>query len=81
MWKDAYDLDVALETVATMIGITVCKYDRETDPEKKQNLSEQLDMMYYERENLYKAGEPQRSVMDKAFRLYAPIIREYYATI
>ena len=79
--EDAYDLDIALDLVNTMWVFKCREYRQEIDPDKKQKLLQEADMMQFERNALYKGGEMQRSVMDKAFRLYSPIIKAHYAKV
>ena len=79
--EDAYDLDIALDLVFTMWALKLRERDKVLDADKKQKLQEELDMMQFERNALYKNGEMQRSVMDKAFRLYSPIIKAHYASV
>jgi hypothetical protein len=81
MFENAYNLDVALDVVASLRVLKCNERDRELDPAKKQKLQNEVDMMQFERSALYKNGELQRSVMDKAFRLYAPILKAHYATV
>jgi len=79
MFENAYNLDVALDVVSTLRALKCSQYHEETDPIKKQRLLQEIDMMQFERSALYKNGKLQQSVMDKAFRLYAPIIKKHYA--
>ena len=81
MFENAYDLDVALDVVSTLWAMKCKECQKETEPEKKQQLLQEIDMMRFERSALYRNGELQRSVMDKAFRLYAPIIKAHYAAV
>jgi hypothetical protein len=80
MYGNAYDLDVALDIVTTLKGIKSNELDKEADPDKRQRLQSDIEMMHYEREALYRGGPMQLSVMDKAFNLYAPILKVRYAT-
>jgi hypothetical protein len=79
--ENAYDLDIALDVVSTLRVLKCSERDKETDPDKKRKLQEEIDMMYFERNALYKTGEMQRSIMDKAFKLYAPIVKAHYAAV
>ena len=81
MFENAYNLDVALDVVSSLWVIKCNERDKELDPDKKQKLQNEVDMMQFERYALYKNGELQRSVMDKAFRLYAPILKAHYAAV
>ena len=81
MFENAYDLDVALDVVSSLRAMKCKEYTNETDPDIKQKLLQEIDMMQFERNALYKNGELQRSVMDKAFRLYAPLIKARYASV
>ena len=81
MFENAYNLDVALDVVSSLRVLKCREYEKETDPDKKQKLLQDIDMMQFERKALYKNGELQRSVMDKAFRLYAPILKAHYAAV
>jgi len=79
--EDAYDLDIALDLVNMMWALKLRERDKLMDADEKQKLQEELDMMQFERSALYKGGEMQRSIMDKAFRLYSPIIKAHYAKV
>ena len=79
--EDAYDLEIAIDLVTTLWALKLKERDKLLDADKKQKLQEELDMMQFERSALYKNGEMQQSVMDKAFRLYSPIIKAHYATV
>jgi len=79
--ENAYDLDVALDVVSSLWALKCKEYKKETDPPKKQRLLQEIDMMQFEENALYKNGELQRSIIDKAFRLYAPILKAHYATV
>ena len=81
MFENDYDLDVALDVVSSLWAMKCSERDRELNPDKKQKLQNEVDMMQFERSALYKNGELQRSVMDKAFRLYAPILKAHYAAV
>ncbi|MCL2072414.1 MAG: hypothetical protein FWH18_00675 [Marinilabiliaceae bacterium] len=81
MFENAYDLDVALDVVSTLWALKCREYKNETDPQKKQKLLQEVDMMQFEKGALYRNGEVQKSVMDKAFRLYAPILKAHYAAV
>ena len=81
MFENAYDLDVALDVVSSLRAMKCKERDKASDPDEKRKLQNEIDMMYFERNALYKNGELQRSVMDKAFRLYAPILKAHYATV
>ena len=81
MFENAYNLDVALDVVFSLRTMRCNERDNETDPVKKSQLQQEIEMLYYEREALYKGGEMQRSLIDKAFRLYAPILKSHYATV
>ena len=74
---------MTLKVIGTILLVKKCNCYLFTipNPEKKQKLLQEIDMMQFERNALYKNGELQRSVMDKAFRLYAPIIKAHYATV
>ena len=79
--EDAYDLEIAIDMVSTLWALKCGEYKQEIDPDKKQKLLQEIDMMQFERSALYKNGEMQQSVMDKAFRLYSPILKAHYATV
>ena len=81
MFENAYNLDVALDVVSTLWALKCREYKNETDPKKKQKLLQEVDMMQFEKGALYRNGEVQKSVMDKAFRLYAPILKAHYAAV
>jgi hypothetical protein len=79
MEDSAYDLDVAQSVLSDMRGITSKKIEEESDPEKKLKLRQELDMIIYEMYALHSSEDAQHSIMDKAFRLYGPILKTYYA--
>jgi len=81
MFENAYNLDVALDIVSSLRVMKCKEYKKEADLDNKQKLLQEIDMMQFERNALYKDGELQRSVMDKAFRLYAPILKAHYAKV
>jgi hypothetical protein len=80
MWKNAYDLDIALSIIATMRGLKSIELDEETDSVKRSRLKEEMDTLYHEREALYAGGEMERTLIDKVFNTYAPIIKARYAS-
>jgi hypothetical protein len=77
MWKDDYNLDVALDAVSAFQAIKIKEYMNENNPDKKQKLEQEISMIRFEIDALYRDGELQKSVMDKVFRLYAPLIKAY----
>jgi hypothetical protein len=73
---NVYDLDIALDIVAEMFADKSKEFLDCQDEKEKQKLKRELDMIREERNTLYFTRTPMfDSVMDKAFRLYAPIIR------
>jgi hypothetical protein len=79
MWENDYDLDVALGIVSTMRAIKSIELDKETDSGKRNMLEKEMDTLYCEREALYAGGEVERSLINKAFNIYAPIIKARHA--
>ncbi|MDR2680927.1 MAG: hypothetical protein LBC47_08985 [Tannerella sp.] len=77
MWEDDYNLDVALSAVSAFQAIKIKEYMNENNPDKKQKLKQEINMIRFEIDALYKEGELQQSVMDKVFRLYAPLVKAY----
>jgi len=80
MESNLYDLDVALTIVNHMFVENCKKINIETDSEIKEELEKMNDIYLFEKNALYKGGDIQASIIDKAFRLYAPIVKEYYAS-
>jgi hypothetical protein len=81
MGKDIYDLDVALSILGSMRVKKINEFDAEVQPDKKERLNQELDILLAEENALYSTSIMQKSVMDKAFRLYAPILKKEYATV
>ncbi|GHT20610.1 hypothetical protein AGMMS4957_08050 [Bacteroidia bacterium] len=80
MEKNMYDLDVATEIIARMKAEVEHAYAEEQDSRKKEELKLDLDVLWAEGKALYSSNELiQLSIIDKAFRLYAPILKAQYA--
>jgi hypothetical protein len=80
MERNMYDLDVATEIIARMTVEKENAYDEEQDPEKKEKIKLELDVLWAEGKALYSSDELiQLSIIDKAFRLYGPILKAQYA--
>jgi hypothetical protein len=70
-----YDLDVALATIGIVKGKKIVEYSNETDADRQQVLKQEIDMLKAEEKTLYSDDIMQRSVMDKVFRLYSPMVK------
>jgi hypothetical protein len=70
-----YDLDVAIEILARMHAKKREEFKCEIDPAKKKLLEQEIDMLRAEEKALYINNLIQQSVIDKAFRLYGPILK------
>jgi hypothetical protein len=77
MWENDYDLDVALSVISVLQATKIKEYMHENHPDKKRKLEQEIDMIRFEIDALYKEGGLQQSVMDKVFRLYAPAVKAY----
>ncbi|MDR0743676.1 MAG: hypothetical protein LBF05_04905 [Tannerella sp.] len=77
VWENDYDLDVALSVISVLQATKIKKYMHENHPDKKRKLEQEIDMIRFEIDALYKEGELQQSVIDKVFRLYAPAVKTY----
>jgi hypothetical protein len=77
MWENDYDLDVALSIISTLQAIRIKELMNEDNPEKKRKLKQEINMIRFEMDALYKEGELQQSIMDKVFRLYVPAVKTY----
>ena len=74
--ENMYDLDIALQIIARMEAIKSKEFDVAVTQEDKDNLQRQIDMLLAEEKALYKNDNFRLSVIDKAFRLYAPILKK-----
>jgi len=71
-----YDLDIALQIIARMEAIKSRELDNAVKQEDREKIQKQIDMLLTEEKALYKNDDFRVSVIDKAFRLYAPILKE-----
>jgi hypothetical protein len=78
MWENAYNLDVALSIIANVRGLKSIEWNRETDPDKRREMWNEIELINREREILYAGGEKYHSVMDKVFKCYAPALKARY---
>jgi len=78
--NSVYRLDLALDILSNLYILTDKKADAERNPDIKHDLEKMRDMLAFEKEAVYSGGEIQDSIIDKAFRLYAPILKKYYAS-
>jgi hypothetical protein len=74
-----YDMDVALSVVSTLQGMKIKEFVVENDLDKKHTLEKEIAMMRFEYNALYQDGALQQSILDKVFKLYAPILGAHYA--
>ncbi|MDR2969295.1 MAG: hypothetical protein LBV32_06780 [Tannerellaceae bacterium] len=83
--NDEMSLDVALDIIGTLRMMKMQELNRETDPQKKELLEKEFDMLTAEEriaqglEQFKGWEEVQISIMDKIDRLYAPKLKAYYA--
>jgi hypothetical protein len=75
MGNEIYDLDVALATIGIVKGKKIVEYSNETDTDRRQALKQEIDMLKAEEKMLYSDDLMQKSVIDKVFRLYSPILK------
>jgi hypothetical protein len=80
MDDSVYSLDVALDIIANLFILRDKQLKKEVNPQHKADLAREKDILAFEKEAIYSQGEMQASIIDKAFRLYAPILKQYYAT-
>ncbi len=76
-------LDVALDIVGTLRVLKSKEANDETNDEKKVALEKEIDLLFAEEKIIYRNDDNsdmiRTSVMDKVKRLYAPILKNYYA--
>lgn len=83
--NDKISLDVALDIIGTLRMMKMKEITAEKDESKKHELYKELDMLSTEEEIAngllqFEASDNVRlSVIDKINRLYAPILKAYYA--
>ncbi|ADY38186.1 hypothetical protein Bacsa_3665 (plasmid) [Phocaeicola salanitronis DSM 18170] len=83
--NDKISLDVALDIIGTLRMMKMKEITAEKDESKKDELYKELDMLSTEEEIAngllqFEASDNVRlSVIDKINRLYAPILKAYYA--
>jgi hypothetical protein len=75
MGSEIYDLDIALATIGIVKGKKIVEYSNETDTDRRHALKQEIDMLKAEEKTLYSDDMLQKSVMDKVFRLYSPMIK------
>jgi hypothetical protein len=80
-FKHAYDMEIAHDIVFELWVMKWKEFDSETDLQKKTELQKEIDMLHFEKKVLSDKSDIGRSVMDKIFRLYGPILKNHYATI
>lgn len=74
-------LDTALTLVNGIRGIKIEELDNASDENAKKNILTELHMLSKEEKLLYGSDEYSKlSVMDKAVKLYSPILKKYYAS-
>ncbi|GHT02208.1 hypothetical protein FACS189440_09730 [Bacteroidia bacterium] len=79
MEENIYNLDIAAEIIARMAIKKESAYEDEKDPEEKEKLKLSVDILRAEQDALYHDNLIQRSVIDKAFNFYGPILKAEYA--
>jgi hypothetical protein len=77
MSSKIYDLDVALTTIGIVKGKKIVEYANATDIDRRQSLKQEIDMLKAEEKTLYSDDIIQKSVMDKVFRLYSPMVKTF----
>jgi hypothetical protein len=76
--EHAYDLDIAQDIIFSLQVLKDKERDKETDPQKRDALQQEIDMLLYESQAIYKGGEMQSSLIHKALTFYAPIVKAHY---
>jgi len=71
-----YELDIALEIIAQMEDIKSRELDDAVNEEDKKKIQEQIDILFLEEKALYKNDNYRASVIDKALRIYAPVLKK-----
>ena len=79
MDNSEYDLDIAAETIFAMFVLKCKQRDLETNLEKKLLIQKEIDMLRFEKSAVYTKGNVQESLIHKAFNLYSPQLKIYYA--
>jgi hypothetical protein len=77
-WDDlehAYDLEIAHDVIFELQVMKSREMRKESDLQKRKKMVQEIDMMRYELKALHENEQLQRSIIDKALRLYAPIIK------
>lgn len=83
--NDKISLDVALDIIGTLRMMKMKEITAESNEDKKAELYKELDMLTIEEriaqglEQFEGWRDMRLSVMDKINRLYAPILKAYYA--
>jgi hypothetical protein len=75
-WDGAYDLDIAVDIVNTLWVQKDKALDKETNLDTIEKLKQELEILNYERTAIYRSDAMQGSIVDKALRLYAPILKQ-----
>lgn len=82
MDEGLYDLDVASEILSNFFILIDNKGYVEQNPDVKQALIKQRDLLLYESRALTGVDDNVRtSIIDKAFRLYEPILKKYHESL
>jgi hypothetical protein len=80
MNNSEYDLDIAAETIYSFFVLKLNQFDQEIDLEKRIALQNEIDILMFEKDAIYKNGDMRKSLIHKAFSLYSPQLKAYYAS-
>jgi len=72
--KNMYDLDIAIEIIARMQARKANELYNTIDQLKRIELQKDIDILRAEKKALY-SNILQQSVIDKVFKIYAPILK------
>jgi hypothetical protein len=73
--ESMYDLDIAIEILARMQAIKTAELNSAVDRLQRANLQREINILRTEEKALYSNNPLQQSVIDKAFRLYGPVLK------
>jgi hypothetical protein len=78
--ENMYDLEIALQIIVQIKVIRMNELEKTTDELQREKLQKEITMLWAEEKALYSNDVIRQSIMDKAFRLYGPILKTKYAT-
>lgn len=82
--EQAINYDIAIDIINLMKVMASNKKSKASSPEEAEELDKEIDMYCYEESvlNGRHGGEiARRSLYDKVFKLYSPVIKREYATV